>query len=146
MGSIIATIALVAIGIGIAGAIFVMRPDYLDSILPSFPQVSVTNLVNERIDISSGRAQSYEIFTGDSKAILLVIYPQNSDAKVAVNVSYPDGQNKTFAGKEQLNYIVDFNTPLNIEITPEQDSRVLVDLQPFSHSNLNVKISLKYIR
>lgn len=146
MNPIIITIALVAVGIGIGGTIFVTKPDFLDPILPTFPEVSVNNIINEEIDISPGRIKSYEIYTGDSKAVRLIVVPHNPDAKLAVSLYYPAGQNKTFAGTERLNYIVDFDNPLNIELTPEQDSSVFVDLQPFTHSNLDIKISLRHVR
>jgi hypothetical protein len=138
------TIALVAIGI--VAALFVTRP-YYESLIPDlFPEVTDTEIINEQVNLSSGRTESYEILTGDAKAMRLVVYPRNVDAKLVVSVYYLDGQNKTFAGKEQLDYIVDFGAPLDIEIIPEHDSTVVVDLQPFSQSNLNVKISLRHVR
>jgi hypothetical protein len=138
------TIALVAIGI--VAALFVTRP-YYESLVPDlFPEVTDTEIINEQVNLSSGRTETYEILTGEAEAMRLVVYPRNVDAKLVVSVYYLDGQNKTFAGKEQLDYIVDFGAPLDLEIIPEHDSTVVVDLQPFNQSNLNVKISLRHVR
>lgn len=138
------TIAVVAIGI--VAALFVSRPYYESQIPDLFPEVTITEIINEQVTLSPGTIKSYEVLTGDAKAIQLVVYPQNVDAKLAMNVHYPAGQNKTFAGNERLSYVVDFKAPLNIEIIAEPNSTVVVDLQPLSQSNVNVKLSLKHVR
>jgi hypothetical protein len=138
------TVALIAVSIIVN--LFVTRPDLLSANFFHIPQTYVTVIVDEQRHVSSGKNESYEIYTADAKAMRLIIYPQNVDAKLAVNVYYPDEQNKTFEGKEQFSYIVDFNKPLNVEILPEQDSTVIVDLLPFTQSDVDVKISLRYVR
>lgn len=129
---------------GIVSALFVTSPS-LQSVDPfNFQGISANVIVDEERHISPGKSESYQILTADSKTIRLVIFPQDAESKVAVKVYYRDGQNKTFDGKEQLNYIVDFHQSLDVEISPEQNSTIIVELQPFTQSNLHVKISLRH--
>lgn len=129
---------------GIAAALFVTNPS-LQSVDPfNFQDISANVLVDEERHISSGKSESYQILTADSKTIHLVVYPQDAESKVAIKVYYPEGQNKTFDGKEQLDYIVDLHQSLDVAIIPEQNSTIIVELQPFTQSNLHVKISLRH--
>lgn len=142
MNSVI-TIAVVAVGI--VAALFVARPYYEGLVPDLIPEVTTTEIINEHATLSSGRAKSYQVLTGDAESMRLTVYPHNEEAKLAINVYYSDGQNKTFAGKKQLSYVIDFDTPLSEEITLEPHSTVIVDLNPLSQSNVNVKLSLKYV-
>ena len=137
------TIAIVAVGI--VAALYVARPYYQGLVPDLVPEVTTTEIINEPVTLSSGRIKSYQVLTGDAESMRLVVYPQNENAKLAINVYYSDGQNKTFAGKEQLSYVLDFDTPLSEEITLEPHSTVIVDLKPLSQSSVNVKLSLKYV-
>lgn len=129
---------------GIVAALFATNPS-LQSVDPfNLQDISANVLVDEERHISPGKSESYQILTADSKTIRLEVYPQDAESKVAVKVYYPEGQNKTFDGKEHLNYIVDFHQSLDVAIIPEQNSTINVEFQPFTQSNLHVKISLRH--
>lgn len=157
----IITVAIAVLGI--IGTLVVARPDLISNSLSSgavgekqqqpdkvasnpLQKVFVTGLVNDDLILQAGESKSFGINTSNSRGILLQIIPKNSDAQLHVNVYYLAGQNdKTFNGKQLLTYYVSYDQPLDVDIVPEQNSKVIVDIEPASRSDIHLEISLHYV-